>query len=154
VDVHAARRDPSGLNGRRLRVANMAPQVLVSVFAVGRTRHAGQGPGFQAPESRSAISCAPCKAHADYATAAATFSRISGMITTYRTRSTPTARMAPSSPKIAARKLQWFNADSNVSTRQAFTRTLTTDTDGHHRLQDAPTVTVVKHPIPSRAGKV
>src|SRR5258708_7822752 len=38
--------------------------------------------------------------------------------------------------------VQWFNADSNVSTRQTFTRTLTNGTPGILDFQDAHTVTV------------
>ncbi|TMI94902.1 MAG: isopeptide-forming domain-containing fimbrial protein, partial [Bacillati bacterium ANGP1] len=39
--------------------------------------------------------------------------------------------------------VQWFDADSSVSTRQAFTRTLTDGTPGILDFQDAHTVTVV-----------
>src|SRR5262249_32271038 len=43
--------------------------------------------------------------------------------------------------------VQWFNADSSVSTRQAFNRTLTDGTPSLLDFQDAHTVTAVVFPV-------
>src|SRR2546429_7367625 len=75
-------------------------------------------------------------------TAAATISPTQRLIITYRTQLDANSQNGAQLTNIAG-AVQWFDADSSVSTRQAFNRTLTDGTPGILDFQDAHTVTVV-----------
>src|SRR5207249_5608885 len=75
-------------------------------------------------------------------TAAGTISPNQRLIITYRTQLDANSQSGAQLTNVAG-AVQWFNADSSVSTRQAFNRTLTDGTPGILDFQDAHTVTVV-----------
>src|SRR5258705_8541092 len=75
-------------------------------------------------------------------TAAAPISANQRLIITYRTQLDANSQNGAQLTNVAG-AVQWFNADSSVTTRQAFTRTLTDGTPGILDFQDAHTVTVV-----------
>jgi len=131
---------PSGSTGG---MCNMTPQVLTSqVFqADGVTPVAGPlvpGTDF----SISYIAAPTCKLTLTMLTAAATIGPNQRLIITYRTQLDANSQNGAKLTNIAG-AVQWFNADSSVSTRQAFNRTLTDGTPGILDFQDAHTVTVV-----------
>jgi large repetitive protein len=75
-------------------------------------------------------------------TAAATISQNQRLIINYRTQLDANSQNGIQLTNVAG-TIQWFDADSSVSTRQSFTRTLTDGTPGVLDFQDAHTVTVV-----------
>src|SRR4029077_20069998 len=75
-------------------------------------------------------------------TAAATISQNQRLIINYRTQLDANSQNGIQLTNVAG-AIQWFDADSSVSTRQSFTRTLTDGTPGVLDFQDAHTVAVV-----------
>jgi large repetitive protein len=133
---------PSGSTGG---MCSTTPQVFsAQVFqADGVTPVAGKGalvPGTDF--SISYVGAPTCKLTLTMLTAAATISPNQRLIITYRTQLDANSQNGAQLTNIAG-AVQWFDADSSVSTRQAFTRTLTDGTPGILDFQDAHTVTVV-----------
>jgi large repetitive protein len=131
---------PSGSTGG---MCNMTPQVLAAqVFQTDGVTPA-KGPLVPGTDfSVSYIAAPTCKLTLTMLTAAATISPNQRLIITYRTQLDANSQNGAQLTNVAG-AVQWFNADSNVSTRQAFTRTLTNGTPGILDFQDAHTVTVV-----------
>jgi uncharacterized repeat protein (TIGR01451 family) len=130
---------PSGSTGG---MCNMTPQVLTAqVFqADGVTPVAGplvSGTDF----SISYIAAPTCKLTLTMLTAAATIGPNQRLILTYQTQLDANSQNGAKLTNIAG-AVQWFNADSSISTRQAFNRTLTDGTPGVLDFQDARIVTV------------
>ncbi len=133
---------PSGSTGG---MCNTTPQVLsAQVFqADGVTPVPGKGalvPGTDF--SISYVGAPTCKLTLTMLTAAATISPNQRLIITYRTQLDANSQNGAPLTNIAG-AVQWFDADGSVSTRQAFTRTLTDGTPGILDFQDAHIVTVV-----------
>jgi len=130
---------PSGSTGG---MCNMTPQVLAAqVFQADGVTPA-KGPLVPGTDfSISYIAAPTCKLTLAMLTAAATVSPNQRLIITYRTQLDANSQNGTQLTNIAG-AVQWFNADSNVSTRQAFTRMLTNGTPGILDFQDAHTVTV------------
>src|SRR5712692_2147025 len=133
---------PTGTTGG---MCNMTPQVLsAQVFeADGVTPAAGKGPLVPGTDfSISYVGPSTCRLTLTMLTAAATISPTQRLIITYRTQLDANSQNGAQLTNIAG-AVQWFDADSSVSTRQAFNRTLTDGTPGIIDFQDAHTVTVV-----------
>src|SRR6266849_499521 len=133
---------PTGTTGG---MCNMTPQVLsAQVFqADGVTPVAGKGPLVPGTDFSISYSGAPtCKLTLTMLTAAGTISPNQRLIITYRTQLDANTQNGAQLTNVAG-AVQWFNADSSVTTRQAFNRTLTDGTPGVLDFQDAHTVTVV-----------
>src|SRR5229473_2235544 len=133
---------PSGSTGG---MCNTTPQVLAAqVFqADGVTPVAGKGalvPGTDF--SISYVGAPTCELTLTVLTAAGTISPNQRLIITYRTQLDANSQNGAQLTNIAG-AVQWLDADSSVSTRQAFNRTLTDGTPGILDFQDAHTVTVV-----------
>src|SRR5258708_4964173 len=131
---------PSGATGG---MCNMTPQVLTAqVFQADGVTPA-KGPLVPGTDfSISYIAAPTCKLTLTMLTAAATISPNQRLIITYRTQLDANSQNGAQLTNVAG-AVQWFNADSSVTTRQAFTRTLTDGTPGILDFQDAHTVTVV-----------
>src|SRR6266481_3864490 len=133
---------PSGATGG---MCSTTPQVLsAQVFqADGVTPVAGKGPLVPGTDfSISYVGAPTCKLTLTMLTAATTISPNQRLIITYRTQLDANSQNGAQLTNVAG-AVQWFNADSSVTTRQAFTRTLTDGTPGILDFQDAHTVTVV-----------
>ncbi len=131
---------PSGATGG---MCNMTPQVLTAqVFQADGVTPA-KGPLVPGTDfSISYIATPTCKLTLTMLTAAATISPNQRLIITYRTQLDANSQNGAQLTNVAG-AVQWFNAASSVTTRQAFTRTLTDGTPGILDFQDAHTVTVV-----------
>src|SRR5437016_2469165 len=131
---------PSGSTGG---MCNMTPQVLTAqVFQADGVTPA-KGPLVPGTDfSISYIATPTCKLTLTMLTAAATISPNQRLIITYRTQLDANSQNGAQLTNVAG-AVQWFNAASSVTTRQAFTRTLTDGTPGILDFQDAHTVTVV-----------
>src|SRR5262249_28401645 len=92
--------------------------------------------------SISYITAPTCKLTLTMLTAAATIGPNQRLIITYRTQLDANSQNGAKLTNIAG-AVQWFNADSSVSTRQTYTRTLPDGTAGVLGFQDAHTVTAV-----------
>jgi uncharacterized repeat protein (TIGR01451 family) len=133
---------PRGATGG---TCDTTPQVLnAQVFeADGVTPVAGKGPLVAGTDFSINYSGAPtCELTLTVLTAAATIGPDQRLIITYGTELDANTQIGAQLTNVAG-AVQWFNADSSVSTRQAFTRTLTDGTPGILDFQDAHTVTVV-----------
>jgi uncharacterized repeat protein (TIGR01451 family) len=133
---------PRGATGG---MCNTTPQVLSArVFqADGVTPVAGKGPLVPGTDFSMSYAGAPtCKLTLTVLTAAATISPTQRLIITYQTQLDANSQNGAQLTNVAG-AVQWFNGDSSVSTRVAFTRTLTDGTPGVLDFQDAHTVTVV-----------
>src|SRR5258708_6429194 len=131
---------PSGSTGG---MCNITPQVLAAQVFQSDGVTLAKGPLVPGTDfSISYIATPTCKLTLTMLTAAATISPNQRLIITYRTQLDANSQNGAQLTNIAG-AVQWFNADSNVSTRQAFTRTLTNGTPGILDFQDAHTVTVV-----------
>src|SRR5437879_723481 len=133
---------PSGAMGG---MCNTTPQVLsAQIFqADGVTPVAGKGPLVPVKDfSISYVGASTGRLTLTMLTAAATISPTQRLIITYRTQLDANSQNGAQLTNIAG-AVQWFDADSSVSTRQAFNRTLTDGTPGILDFQDAHTVTVV-----------
>src|SRR5229473_1577657 len=133
---------PSGATGG---MCSLTPQVLnAQVFqADGVTPVAGKGrlvPGTDF--SISYIGAPTCELTLTVLTAAGTIGPNQRLIVNYRTQLDANTQNGAQLTNVAG-AVQWFNGDSSVSTRVAFTRTLTDGTPGVLDFQDAHTVTVV-----------
>ncbi|HET9321806.1 MAG TPA: SdrD B-like domain-containing protein, partial [Bryobacteraceae bacterium] len=131
---------PSGATGG---MCNMTPQVLTAqVFQADGVTPA-QAPLVPGTDfSISYIAAPTCKLTLTMLTAAATISPTQRLIITYRTQLDANSQNGAQLTNVAG-AVQWFDADSRVTTRQAFNRTLTDGTPGILDFQDAHTVTVV-----------
>src|SRR6266567_2081185 len=133
---------PSGATGG---MCSTTPQVLsAQVFqADGVTPVVGKGPLVPGTDfSISYVGATTCRLTLTMLTGATTISPNQRLIITYRTQLDANSQNGAQLTNIAG-AVQWFNADSSVSTRQAFNRTLTDGTPGILDFQDAHTVTVV-----------
>ena len=125
------------------------PQILsAQVFqADGITPVAGKGPLVPGTDFSINYTGSPtCQLTATMLTAAATIGANERLIITYRTQLDANSQTGAQLTNIAG-AVQWFNADSSVSTRQAITHTLTNGTPGVLDFQDAHTITVVVNQI-------
>src|SRR5690349_13442455 len=131
---------PSGATGG---MCSTTPQVLsAQVFQADGVTPAN-GPLVPGTDfSISYVAAPTCKLTLTMLTAAATISPTQRLIVTYRTQLDANSQNGAQLTNIAG-AVQWFDADSSVSTRQAFNRTLTDGTPGILDFQDAHTVTVV-----------
>src|SRR5215831_9708522 len=113
---------PTGTTGG---LCNMTPQVLsAQVFQADGVTSVG-GPLVPGTDfSISYIATPTCKLTLTMLTAAATIGPNQRLIITYRTQLDANSQNGAKLTNIAG-AVQWFNADSSVSTRQAFNRTLT-----------------------------
>ncbi|HET8923397.1 MAG TPA: SdrD B-like domain-containing protein [Candidatus Acidoferrum sp.] len=137
---------PSGSTGG---MCNTTPQVLsAQVFqADGVTPVPGKGPLAPGTDfSISYVGAPTCKLTLTVLTAAGTIAPNQRLIVTYRTQLDANSQNGAQLTNIAG-AVQWFDANSSVTTRQAFTRTLTDGTPGILDFQDAHTVTVVSTTI-------
>src|SRR3989475_147832 len=133
---------PHGATGG---MCSTTPQVLsAQVFqADGVTPVAGKGPLVPGTDfSISYVGAPTCELTLTVLTAAGTISPNQRLIITYRTQLDANSQSGAQLTNVAG-AVQWFNADSSVSTRQAFNRTLTDGTPDVLDFQDAHTVTVV-----------
>jgi len=126
-------------------MCSTTPQVLsAQVFqADGVTPVAGKGPLVPGTDfSITYVGAPTCELTLTVLTAAGTISPNQRLIITYRTQLDANSQNGAQLTNVAG-AVQWFNADSSVTTRQAFTRTLTDGTPSVLDFQDAHTVTVV-----------
>jgi uncharacterized repeat protein (TIGR01451 family) len=135
---------PSGSTGG---MCSTTPQVLTAqVFQADGVTPAN-GPLVPGTDfSISYVGAPTCKLTLTVLTAAGTIAPNQRLIVTYRTQLDANSQNGAQLTNVAG-AVQWFNADSSVSTRQAFTRTLTDGTPGILDFQDAHTVTVVNSTI-------
>src|SRR6266436_3951981 len=113
-------------------MCSTTPQVLsAQVFqADGVTPVAGKGPLVPGTDfSISYVGAPTCELTLTVLTAAGTISPNQRLIITYRTQLDANSQNGAQLTNVAG-AVQWFNADSSVTTRQAFTRTLTDGTPG------------------------
>src|SRR2546427_1446114 len=125
-------------------MCSATPQVVsAQVFqADGITPVAGKGPLVPGTDfSTSYIGAPTCELTLTIVTAAATIGPSQRLIITYRTQLDANSQNGIQLTNVAG-AIQWFDADSSVSTRQTYTRTLTDGTPGILDFQDAHTVTV------------
>src|SRR6266571_4079824 len=125
------------------------PQILsAQVFqADGITPVAGKGPLVPSADFSINYTGSPtCQLTLTMLTAAATIGANERLIITYRTQLDANSQTGAQLTNIAG-AVQWFNADSSLSTRQAITHTLTNGTPGVLDFQDAHTITVVVNQI-------
>src|SRR5712692_2767092 len=133
---------PKGTTGG---TCSTTPQILsAQVFqADGVTPVAGKGPPVPGTDFSISYTGAPtCELTLTMLTAAATISPTQRLIITYRTQLDANSQNGAQLTNVAG-AIQWFNADSSVSTRQTYTHTLTDGTPGVLDFQDAHTITVV-----------
>src|SRR5438309_2599331 len=131
---------PSGSTGG---MCSTTPQVLTAqVFQADGVTPAN-GPLVPGTDfSISYVGAPTCKLTMTVLTAAGTIAPNQRLIVTYRTQLDANSQNGAQLTNVAG-GVQWFNADSSVTTRQAFTRTVTDGTPGILDFQDAHTVTVV-----------
>jgi len=125
------------------------PQILsAQVFqADGITPVAGKGPLVPSTDFSTNYTGSPtCQITLNMLAAAGTIGANERLIITYRTQLDANSQTGAQLTNIAG-AVQWFNADSSVSTRQAITHTLTNGTPGVLDFQDAHTITVVVNQI-------
>ncbi len=135
-------RFPKGNSGG---TCSTTPQILsAQVFqADGVTPVAGKGPLVPGTDFSISYAGAPtCELTLTMLTAAGTISANQRLIITYRTQLDANSQTGAQLTNVAG-AIQWFNADSSVSTRQTYTHTLTDGTPGVLDFQDAHTITVV-----------
>src|SRR6266699_1921867 len=135
-------RFPKGNSGG---TCSTTPQILsAQVFqADGVTPVAGKGPVVPGTDFSISYAGAPtCELTLTMLTAAGTISANQRLIITYRTQLDANSQTGAQLTNVAG-AIQWFNADSSVSTRQTYTHTLTDGTPGVLDFQDAHTITVV-----------
>jgi uncharacterized repeat protein (TIGR01451 family) len=133
---------PKGTSGG---TCSTTPQILsAQVFqADGVTPVAGKGPLVAGTDFSISYAGAPtCELTLTILTAAGTIGPNQRLIITYRTQLDANSQTGAQLTNVAG-AIQWFNADSSVSTRQTYTHTLTDGTPGVLDFQDAHTVTVV-----------
>src|SRR5258706_2773452 len=125
-------------------MCSTTPQVVsAQVFqADGVTAVAGKGPLVAGTDFSISYNKPSCELTLTMLTAAATISPNQRLIITYRTQLDANSQNGAQLTNVAG-AVQWFNGDSSVSTRVAFTRTLTDGTPSILDFQDAHTVTVV-----------
>jgi uncharacterized repeat protein (TIGR01451 family) len=126
-------------------MCSFTPQILsAQVFqADGVTPAVGKGALVPGTDFSISYNGAPtCELKLTMLTAAGTIGPTQRLIITYRTQLDANSQPGAQLTNIAG-AIQWFNADSSISTRKASTRTLTDGTPGVLDFQDAHTVTVV-----------
>src|SRR6266436_5174690 len=118
---------PSGSTGG---MCNTTPQVLSArVFQADGVTPAN-GPLVPGTDfSISYVGAPTCKLTLTVLTAAGTIAPNQSLIVTYRTQLDANSQIGAQRTNIAG-AVQWFDADSSISTRQACTRTLTEGTSG------------------------
>jgi uncharacterized repeat protein (TIGR01451 family) len=135
-------RFPKGNSGG---TCSTTPQILsAQVFqADGVTPVAGKGPLVPGTDFSISYAGAPtCQLTLTMLSAASAIGANQRLIIPYRTQLDANSQTGAQLTNVAG-AIQWFNADSSVSTRQAVTHTLTDGTPGVLDFQDAHTVTVV-----------
>jgi uncharacterized repeat protein (TIGR01451 family) len=125
-------------------MCSTAPQVVsAQVFqADGVTAVAGKGPLVAGTDFSISYNKPTCELTLTMLTAAATISQYQRLIVNYRTQLDANSQTGATLTNVAG-AIQWFDGDSSVATRKAFTRTLTDGTPGVLDFQDAHTVTVL-----------
>jgi len=130
---------PSGSTGG---MCNTTPQVLTAQVFQADGLTPAKSPLVPGTDfSISYVGAPTCKLTLTVLTAAGTIAPNQRLIVTYRTQLDANSQNGAQLTNIAG-AVQWFDAESSVSTRQAFTRTLTDGTPGILDFQDAHTVTV------------
>jgi uncharacterized repeat protein (TIGR01451 family) len=134
-------RFPKGNSGG---TCSTTPQILSArVFqADGVTPVAGKGPLVPGTDFSVSYAAPTCQLTLTMLTAAGTIGPTQRLIITYRTQLDANSQSGAQLTNVAG-AIQWFNADSSVSTRQTYTHTLTDGTPGVLDFQDAHTITVV-----------
>src|SRR5215813_6549238 len=134
-------RFPKGNSGG---TCSTTPQILsAQVFqADGVTPVAGKGPLVPGTDFSVSYAAPTCQLTLTMLTAAGTIGPTQRLIITYRTQLDANSQSGAQLTNVAG-AIQWFDADSSVSTRQGYTHTLTDGTPGVLDFQDAHTITVV-----------
>jgi uncharacterized repeat protein (TIGR01451 family) len=135
-------RFPKGNSGG---TCSTTPQILsAQVFqADGVTPVAGKGPLVPGTDFSISYAGAPtCELKLTMLTAAGAIGSNERLIITYRTQLDTNSQSGAQLTNVAG-AIQWSNADSSISTRQTYTRTLTDGTPSVLDFQDAHTITVV-----------
>src|SRR6266568_4521042 len=135
-------RFPKGPNGG---TCSTTPQILsAQVFqADGVTPVAGKGSLVPGTDFSMSYTGAPsCQLTLTMLTAAGRIGSNQRLIITYRTQLDANSQTGAQLTNVAG-AIQWSNADSSISTRQTYTRTLTDGTPSVLDFQDAHTITVV-----------
>ena len=126
-------------------MCSFTPQILsAQVFQMdGMTPVAGKGALVPGTDFSISYAGAPtCELTLTMLTAAGVIGPTQRLIINYRTQLDANSQPGAQLTNIAG-AIQWFNADSSISTRKASTRTLTDGTPGVLDFQDAHTVAVV-----------
>src|SRR5262245_23502237 len=132
---------PHGATGG---MCDLTPEIQsAQVFAAdGVTTVAGKGPLHAGSDYSPNYSAAPnCQLDMTMLTAAGRIGPNERLIVRYRTQLDATTQNGVTLTNVAG-AIQWFNADSSVSSRKTYTGTLTNGTPGVLDNQDAFTVTV------------
>src|SRR5215813_3809959 len=125
-------------------MCNFTPEILsAQVFAAdGVTAVAGKGPLNAGSDYSLSYSAAPnCQLDMTMLTAAGRIGPNQRLIVRYRTQLDANSQNGVTLINVAG-AIQWFNADSSVSSRKTYTGPLTNGTPGVPDNQDAFTVTV------------
>src|SRR5215470_860724 len=128
-------------------MCSSAPQILsAQVFQADGTPVPGKGALLPPTDFSPSFNGATCELTLTMLTPAGTIGPNQQLIITYRTQLDAGSQQGTQLTNVAG-AIQWFNADPSVTTRTAFTRTLTDGTPGVLDFQDAHTVTVVVNPL-------
>jgi uncharacterized repeat protein (TIGR01451 family)/fimbrial isopeptide formation D2 family protein len=123
------------------------PQILsAQVFQADGTPVPGKGPLVPPTDFSPSFNGATCELTLTMLTPAGTIGSNQQLLVTYRTQLDAGSQQGTQLTNVAG-AIQWFNADPSVTTRTAFTRTLTDGTPSVLDFQDAHTVTVVVNPL-------
>jgi large repetitive protein len=131
---------PHGTTGG---MCDMTPEILsAQVFAAdGVTPITGKSALTGSDYSRSYNAAPNCQLDITMLTAAGRIGPNERLIIRYRTQLDTNTQNGVTLTNVAG-AIQWFNGDSSISTRKAYTRTLTNGTPGVTDHEDAFTVTV------------
>jgi len=125
-------------------MCNLTPAILsAQVFAAdGVTPVPGKGPLNQGTDYSLSYTTAPnCQLNITMLTAAATIGPNQHLIINYQTQLDANSQNGATLTNVAG-AIQWFNADSSITSRKTYTGPLTDGTPGILDNQDAHTVTV------------
>jgi uncharacterized repeat protein (TIGR01451 family) len=131
-------------NGATGGMCTLTPDILsLQVFAAdGVTPVAGKGPLIKGTDYTLNYAAAPnCQLDIVILTAAGTISPTQHLILRYRTQLDANTQNGVALTNVAG-AMQWFNGDSSITTRKAYTGILTNGTPGVADSQDAHTVNV------------
>src|SRR5262249_17468539 len=137
---------PQGATGG---MCNLTPGILSAqvVAADGVTPVPGKGPLNAGTDYSLNYTGAPnCQLDLTMLTAAATIGPNQHLIISYRTQLDANTQNGVTLTNVAG-AIQWFNADSTVTTRKTYTGPLTNGTPGILDNQDAHTVTAGSGPV-------